>query len=179
MAETSPSGSKAKKLFKGPLIYLILAPIIVVIGWSLLSGAGVREISVERGFELLEAGDVTKAEIIDGDQRVNLTLAEADKTTGATDVFFYYVSQRGTAVIDAINEAAPADGYTDQVPQPSAFWSIMGFLLPLLLIGLFFWWMLSSMQGGGNKVMQFGKSRAKLISKDTPQVTFVDVASAD
>ncbi|PIJ07219.1 cell division protein FtsH, partial [Leucobacter sp. OLES1] len=44
---------------------------------------------------------------------------------------------------------------------------------------LFFWWMLSSMQGGGNKVMQFGKSRAKLVSKEAPTVTFADVAGAD
>ena len=39
--------------------------------------------------------------------------------------------------------------------------------------------MLSGMQGGGNRVMQFGKSRAKLVSKETPKVTFNDVAGSD
>lgn len=179
MAETAPGGSRMKKLFKGPLVYLILAPIIVLLGWSLLSGAGVREVTTERGLELLSNGDVTKAEIVDGDQRVNLTLEKADKKTGATDVYFYYVMQRGTDVVAAVTDAQPKDGYTDQVPQPNAFWSLMSFILPLLLIGLFFWWILSSMQGGGNKVMQFGKSRAKLASKETPQVTFADVAGSD
>ena len=83
--------------------------------------------------------------------------------------------------VDTINEPTTdsVDGYTDQVPQPNAFWSLMSFILPLLLIGLFFWWILSSMQGGGNKVMQFGKSRATLASKETPQVTFADVAGSD
>ena len=176
MAQTA---SKGRKLFKGPLLYLILAPLIVLLGWSLLSGGGSREISTQQGLELLGSGDVTKAEIIDGDQRVNLTLEKAEEKTGATEVYFYYVSQRGDAVVQAVNDAAPEDGFTDQVPQPNAFWSIMGFMLPLLLIGLFFWWMLSSMQGGGNKVMQFGKSRAKLNSKEMPQVTFADVAGAD
>jgi cell division protease FtsH len=52
-------------------------------------------------------------------------------------------------------------------------------LLPLLLIGVFFWIMLSSMQGGGSKVMQFGKSKAKLVSKESPKVTFADVAGSD
>jgi len=179
LAETADSGSKVKKLFKGPLLYLLIAPLIVLIGWSLISGSGVREVTTERGLELLQNGDVTKAEIIDGDQRVNLTLEKADEKTGATEVYFYYVFQRGSDVVEAVSDAAPKDGYTDQVPQQSALWSVLGFLLPLLLIGLFFWWMLSSMQGGGNKVMQFGKSRAKLISKDTPQVTFADVAGAD
>jgi len=168
-----------KKIFKGPLIYLILAPIIVLLGWSLLSGAGVREVTTERGLEMLADGEVTKAQIIDGDQRVNLTLETADKKTGSTEVYFYYVAPRGADVVAAVTEAAPEDGYTDQVPQPNAFWSIAGFLLPILLIGLFFWWMLSSMQGGGNKVMQFGKSRAKLNNKEMPQVTFADVAGAD
>lgn len=168
-----------KKFLKGPLLYLVLAPIIVLLGWSMLSGSGVREITTERGLEILSSDEATKAEIIDGDQRVNLTLAKPDETTGSTEVFFYYVTQRGLDVVNAVNEADLKDGFTDKVPQPSAFWSIMGFLLPLLLIGLFFWWMLSSMQGGGNRIMQFGKSRAKLISKDTPQVTFADVAGAD
>ena len=179
LAETAPGGSRLKKIFKGPLVYLILAPIIVLLGWSLLSGAGVREVTTEQGLEMLANGEVKKAEIVDGDQRVNLTLEKADKKTGATDVYFYYVMQRGGDVVAAVTDAKPKDGYTDQVPQPNAFWSLMSFILPLLLIGLFFWWILSSMQGGGNKVMQFGKSRAKLASKETPQVTFADVAGSD
>ncbi len=39
--------------------------------------------------------------------------------------------------------------------------------------------MLNQMQGGGSRVMNFGKSRAKLITKDTPKTTFADVAGAD
>ncbi len=52
-------------------------------------------------------------------------------------------------------------------------------MLPLVLLGLLFWWLLSSAQGGGSKVMQFGKSRAKLVTKETPTVTFQDVAGSD
>ena len=176
MAETL---SKGKKLFRGPLIYLILAPIIVLVGWMLIMGGGSREVKTERGLELLSDGKVKQAEIIDGDQRVNLTLTSVDKKAGTDEVFFYYVGPRGESVVEAVTKAAPKDGYTDQVPQPNPLWSLLGFLLPVLLIGLFFWWMLSSMQGGGNKVMQFGKSRAKLVSKEAPTVTFADVAGAD
>ncbi len=49
----------------------------------------------------------------------------------------------------------------------------------MLLLGVLFWFLLSRMQGGGSKVMQFGKSKAKLVNKDMPQVTFSDVAGAD
>ena len=176
MAQAMNTGKK--NFFKGPLIYLLLAPLIVLLGWSLLSGGGSREITTEQGLELLSEDKVAKAVIIDGDQRVNLTLTEADAKLG-TDVHFFYVTQRGDAVVEAVNEANPADGFNDQVPQPSGWLSFLGFILPLLLIGLFFWWMISSMQGGGRGVMQFGKSRAKLVTKETPSVTLFDVACAD
>ncbi|WP_017792021.1 ATP-dependent zinc metalloprotease FtsH [Leucobacter salsicius] len=180
MAENSPkSPPKSKKLFRGPLVYLILAPLIVLLGWSLLSGGNVREVPTEQGLELLADGQVKKAEIIDGEQRVNLELTKAEKKSGATDVYFYYVTPRGEEVVAAVNDAKIKDGFTDQVPQPNPLWSLLGFLLPLLLIGLLIWWMLSSMQGGGKGVMQFGKNKAKLVTKDMPQVTFADVAGAD
>ena len=177
MAQTVNPGKK-KNFFRGPLIYLILAPIIVLLGWSLLSGGGSHEVTTEQGLQFLSDDEVAEATIIDGDQRVNLTLEKADAKYGQ-DVHFFYVSQRGEAVVDAVNTANPPKGFNDQVPQPNGWLSFLGFILPLLLIGLFFWWMVSSMQGGGKGVMQFGKSRAKLVNKETPQVTFADVAGAD
>ena len=176
---TQKSATKNKRFFRGPLLYLILAPLIVLLGWSLLSGGDTREVSTDRGLELLKDGAAKHAEIIDGDQRVNLTLAKPDQKTGTDKVYFYYVTPRGPAVVDSVDDAKLADGYTDKVPQPNPIWSLLGFLLPLLLIGLLIWWMLSSMQGGGRGVMQFGKNKAKLVSKDMPQVTFADVAGAD
>ncbi|MFC4222553.1 ATP-dependent zinc metalloprotease FtsH [Lysinibacter cavernae] len=170
--------NRSKKIFRGPLIYIIIAPIVVLLGWSLISGGGAKEIKTQDGLEYLKQGKVESAEIIDGEQRVNLVLSKADKEDGK-EVYFYYVTPRGDAVVEAVNNADPKKGFTDDVPQPNAWLSVLGFILPLLLIGLFFWWMLSSMQGGGNKVMQFGKSKAKLVSKETPQVTFADVAGAD
>ena len=59
------------------------------------------------------------------------------------------------------------------------FGSILSLIIPVLLLGALFWFLLSRMQGGGSQVMKFGKSRAKLITKDMPQVTFIDVAGAD
>ena len=82
-------------------------------------------------------------------------------------------------MVDAINAADPADGFNDSVPRPSWFDGFISLMLPLLLLGVLFWFLLSSAQGGGSKVMQFGKSRAKLVSKESPTVTFDDVAGAD
>ncbi|MGI8974466.1 MAG: ATP-dependent metallopeptidase FtsH/Yme1/Tma family protein, partial [Gaiella sp.] len=61
----------------------------------------------------------------------------------------------------------------------SAWWALLtGFLPFVLLIG--FWiFLMNQMQGGGSKVMSFGKSRAKRMSPDTPKVTYKEVAGAD
>ena len=61
----------------------------------------------------------------------------------------------------------------------SALGSILGTLLPLLLIFGLFIFLMSRMQGGGGKIMSFGKSRAKRMSPDSPKVTYKDVAGAD
>src|SRR6202000_1304260 len=69
--------------------------------------------------------------------------------------------------------------YEVQIPKTSALLSIIETFVPYLIIALFFFFLLSQMQGGGSRVMNFGKSRAKLMTKDTPKTTFADVAGAD
>ncbi len=64
-------------------------------------------------------------------------------------------------------------------PPNNSFWlTLIGTIAPIFLIILLFLFIMSSMQGGGNKVMSFGKSKAKQMSKDSPKVTFDDVAGA-
>jgi cell division protease FtsH len=167
-----------KKILRGPIIYILLAIVAVWIGSSLITASGFREVSTQEGLELLNDGKVASVKIVDGENRVDLTLAKEDEELGK-QVQFYYVTPRGIDIVNAVDDANPADGYNDEVPQPNWFLSMLGILLPLVLIGLFFWIMLSGMQGGGNRVMQFGKSKAKLVTKESPKVTFDDVAGAD
>ena len=64
--------------------------------------------------------------------------------------------------------------------QPSVVGSILSMLLPLLIIIVVFLWLMNSMQGGGGRgIMQFAKSKAKLITKDMPKTTFTDVAGCE
>ena len=51
--------------------------------------------------------------------------------------------------------------------------------MPFLSIGAVFFFLLNSLQGGGSRVMQFGKSKAKVATKDTPKTTFADVAGVE
>ena len=172
-----------KRILRGPLIYVVVGGFALWIAYILLSGAnGFREITTQQGLELLKGSTVENVKVVDGEQRVDLELDSAFKPTTEEDlgtrVQFYYVTPRGSEVIEAVN-ASSAKTFDDEVPQTNWFTSLLGILLPFLVIGIIFWFLLSSMQGGGNRVMQFGKSKAKLVSKESPKVTFADVAGAE
>ncbi|WMY78915.1 ATP-dependent zinc metalloprotease FtsH [Citricoccus sp. I39-566] len=172
---------KAKKVFKGPIIWIVLAAVFLMLIIPALTQGSSARVDTNVGLALLEEDRAAQAKIQDGEQRVDLTLREPYSQDGrdlGTDVYFYYSTARATNVVEAI-DASGLDGFTDQPVQNNWLLSMLGFLIPFLLIGLVFWFLLSRMQGGGGKVMQFGKSKAKLITKDMPQVTFVDVAGAE
>ncbi|MEV7618854.1 ATP-dependent zinc metalloprotease FtsH [Microbacterium sp. NPDC089321] len=168
-----------KKVSRNPLIYVALIGALLFAGFLLISNLSApKQVTVQQGLELLDGDTVTKVVNTDGDQRVDLTLSK--EFEGAKNVQFYYVEARADQVVEAIDGAEiKAKDANDVVPRATWFDGFLSLLLPLVLLGLLFWWLLSSMQGGGSKVMQFGKSKAKLVSKETPTVTFADVAGAD
>ena len=170
-----------KRIVRGPILYVILGAIILIIGFNLLNTTGFQRITSQEGIDLLAGKTVESVKIVDGEQRVDLKLSEAyvndDKVDKGTNVQFFYVTPRGSEVIEAINGSSAT--FDDEVPQTAWWVSLLSILIPFLLIGLIFWFLFSSMRGGGNGVMQFGKSKAKLVSKETPQVTFADVAGAE
>jgi cell division protease FtsH len=61
----------------------------------------------------------------------------------------------------------------------SSLFSILTYILPFILFFGFWFFLVNQMQGGGSRVMSFGKSRAKRMSVDAPKITFRDVAGVD
>src|SRR5690606_8925270 len=96
-----------------------------------------------------------------------------------TSVQFFYVAPMGEAVVQAVADADPDGGYNQEVPRTSWLTAMLQLLLPFIILIALFWFVFSRMQGVGSRVMQFGKSKAKLVTKETPQVTFADVAGVD
>jgi cell division protease FtsH len=163
-----------KRIFRGPYLYVLIALAGIFIGWSVISQGNTQEIDTQKGLERLADDKVSSVTINSTEQRVDLVLKDGDKREQ-----FYYSTPRGEEVIQAVNNADLPDGYNDTVQQGNWFLSLLGILLPFLIIGALFWFLLSSAQGGGSKVMQFGKSKAKINNKENPQVSFADVAGAD
>jgi len=124
----------------------------------------------------IQQGRAKSVTLVDKDQLINVTLTDGTKVTAN------YIAGQGTDLIDLLKAEKAAgnipDGYNVTVPSQSFLVSLLASVLPIILIlGLLFYFM-GKMQGGG-QVMKFGKSKAKMITKDMPQTTFADVAGAD
>ncbi|KQR11958.1 ATP-dependent zinc metalloprotease FtsH [Cellulomonas sp. Leaf334] len=171
-----------KRLARGPILWVVIAVILLYIGASTLAAPKISKIDTSDGMTLIADGKVEQAKITEGVQRVDLTLAE-DFVKGEDNlgklVQFNYVVPQGETVVTAIADADLDEGYTSVVPQTAWWASLLSFILPLIIILAIFWFLMSNSQGGGSRVMSFGKSKAKLVSKESPQVTFSDVAGVD
>jgi cell division protease FtsH len=69
--------------------------------------------------------------------------------------------------------------YDSKGTGSSAIWVLLSTLLPFVLLFGFWIFLMNQVQGGGSKVMSFGKSRAKRMTPDSPKIGFKDVAGAD
>ena len=169
---------KSKKFLKGPFIWIFAALLIVFIGTSLSTGTTYKRVETSVGLELLSGGKAESVKVYDGEQRVDIVLKNKDATLGK-NVQFFYVFHRGVAVTEAVAKADIVDGYDDQVPNTPWYVALLGTIFPFIIIGAIFWFLMSGMGGGNGKVMNFGKSRAKLVNKENSTVTFADVAGSE
>src|SRR3954468_13533762 len=172
-----------KRILRTPMVWVVLIVGIGVLLISLQGAGGFTRIDTSAAEKLINDGKVQSAKLeVD---KVDLTLKKGESYTGgdgvkdATRVQAYYVEQRGNSLVQALKTHLPPDGYTDEISGPNWFGSLLVTVIPLVLVLGLFWFLMSQMQGGGSKVMSFGKSKAKLATKDTPKVTFADVAGAD
>src|SRR6185312_10767131 len=148
---------KLKNLFKGPIIWIVLVLVILLIAVPNLAGPQSSRVDTSVGLSLLQDKKAEQARINDGAQSVDLTLRDDLVIDGANkgkSITFFYSRDRGPDIVKAINTSG-VDNFTDQPVENNWFMSFISLILPILIIGLIFWFLLSRMQGGGSKVMQF------------------------
>ena len=168
----------AKKFFRGPFFWILVAVLLVMLGSNLVAGLnGPRAVSTSEAIEYIQTDQVKSATLVDREQRIKLTLNDDSKVTSD------YITGQGLVLQEQLQAKVDAgqvsDGYTVEVPKDNPLLTLLGILLPVLLIGGLLFFFMSQMQGGGSRIMNFGKSKAKALNKDMPQTTFADVAGAD
>ncbi|MEC8405729.1 MAG: ATP-dependent zinc metalloprotease FtsH, partial [Actinomycetota bacterium] len=111
------------------------------------------------------------------DQVLELTLRNGD------EVRSHFITGQGVELQNLLQEKTDAGqlpgGYNVVVPSENLLVTLFISLLPFALLILLMVFIFSQMQGGGGRLMNFGKSKAKAITKDMPQTTFEDVAGSD
>ena len=88
-----------------------------------------------------------------------------------------YIDQATPELLKQLNTAGVK--YNVEAEKSSELLSLLTFILPFVLFLGFWLFLMNQVQGGGSKVMSFGKSRAKRMSADSPKITFRDVAGVD
>ncbi|MGH9114148.1 MAG: ATP-dependent zinc metalloprotease FtsH [Acidimicrobiales bacterium] len=159
---------------RAALLYLVIGFAVLFFGAQLLRPGTEREDIDLSDFRTAVAdGDVATAEIKDRDNVVE------GKLRDDTAYKVAYPAEYADELVDELDDADPPIDVTTDSQGESIWTGLLFSLLPVvLLVGAFFL-VMNAMQGGGKGVMQFGKSRAKQVSKDEPVVTFADVAGCD
>ncbi|MBO8164892.1 MAG: ATP-dependent metallopeptidase FtsH/Yme1/Tma family protein [Brevibacillus sp.] len=116
-----------------------------------------------------------------GTYRVEGTLKEAP--AGQEPTFVTHVPLYDSDIIQLINERIDKqaiDGVVIERQEGNNIWlTFLTSIIPFVIIFILFFFLLNQAQGGGSRVMNFGKSRAKLYNDEKKRVTFDDVAGAD
>ncbi len=168
-----------KRLLRGPLPWIALVVVVVVVVLSLLNGAnGYQSKSTSQVLTAISQDDVKTATLVRGNDTMIRVVTKDDQHWQAT----YVSDAQATAIAQQLQASKTAGKITDWTTTTarSSFWgSLLISVLPLVLIVVLFLFLMNQAQGGGGRVMNFGKSKAKLITKDTPKTTFGDVAGAN
>jgi len=173
-----------KRIFKTPLFWVLAVIVVMLTVFSFDGNGGYTTVTTAQAEKLItdkkvETAVMTTDNVLTLDLKPGQTFSDpASDISGATKVQADYVDARAEQLINGLNTNVP-NGYNDKKQGDSAFWTIFISFFPVLLLVGLFWFLMSQAQGGGSRVMQFGKSRAKLATKDTPKVSFADVAGAD
>ncbi|MFH2072571.1 MAG: AAA family ATPase, partial [Actinomycetota bacterium] len=160
------------------LIYLVVITVAIMAVNSFVSTATAPEqLSLDRLGSLMAAGQVESVVIKEKSNVVVGELVSGVLDGGATNFETPYPDDY-EGELTARLLGTVADVQVDV--EKASFWQvILGTFLPYALIFGVFIFILMRMQGGGNRVMSFGKARAKQVSRDQPKVTFKDVAGLE
>ncbi|MGZ5296449.1 MAG: ATP-dependent zinc metalloprotease FtsH [Actinomycetota bacterium] len=118
-------------------------------------------------------GDIRSAKFLEGDQIIT---GEYGPTGGTYRV--PYLTDSGADLEKLLADARVPYDSDPQLPN-TLISTLITVILPVVLIAGVLLWVMNRSQGGGGRVMQFGRSRHKTVSKDQPKTTFADVAGVD
>ncbi|WP_409252492.1 ATP-dependent zinc metalloprotease FtsH [Bacillus sp. SCS-153A] len=169
------------RIFRNTIFYLLVFLVIIgVVSYFNNSNEPTENIKYNEFITHLEDGEVESFSI----QPERGVYEVRGKLTGYTEEQYFLTNVLGNdaGVLERINTAAAETGIEVDVlkaKETSGWVSFFTTIIPFVIIFILFFFLLNQAQGGGSRVMNFGKSKAKLYSEEKKKVRFKDVAGAD
>jgi cell division protease FtsH len=162
-----------KKLLRSVPFWVAVAVVaLLAVAGAVRGDGGRKTFRLDEFEQRVATGQVKTATIADRSGTIEGELRDGTKYRTS------YVKEDAPAVVEQLRQSDGVEVKVDHQKDP-LWWTLLQTFLPfLLLIGAFLF-VMNMMQGGGNRVMQFGKAKARQVSKDQPKVTFADVAGED
>lgn len=174
MAANAPSPKKkSSTILRLTLFWAIIVFGALIIYALTMPGQSLKEVSLSDALNRANNGDITKIEV-QGDS-LTITPKGSDKPTEKSTK-----DSSGTLYDQGLNKNAPVE-VSVKAPSDTGniLWNLAIIVVPVLLIGAFFMFMMRQAQGQNNQALGFGKSKAKLYGDDKKKVLFNDIAGND
>ncbi len=171
---------KAPRLLRMPIVWIIAIFLLIMFAIDMVGNASGYKLEPTSEVVSLIMSDTKLKEVtlIDGDQEIRVDVDDGEKTKMRA----VWIGNQSQDLVEQLNKRVD-DGtletWTGENPDSGLLSMFLMGILPFIIIGVLFFWMINNAQGGGNKILGFGKSRAKITSKDTPKNTFADVAGCE
>jgi len=166
------------RFFKSAAFPILIVIVLAFFAQRLISGGQKEKAPTYSEFiTQLNSGDLKSVDLKTKDNTVVVTPRSGKEyETGFTDAG----SDRLEAQLQSAEDQGKlSGGYNIQGRKTNGWLSLLTYVLPFLIFIGFWIFLMNQMQGGGSKVMSFGKSRAKRMTADSPKITFRDVAGVD
>ncbi|MDG5473810.1 ATP-dependent zinc metalloprotease FtsH [Jeotgalibacillus sp. ET6] len=168
------------RIFRNTIFYLLVFLVIIgIVGLFNSGNQPDQELTYGEFINSLENGEITEIDIQPNRSVYNVV---GQKSGYAEDEYFVTNIPLESSVLETIDEVAA--GTTDvnvlEAPETSGWVTFLTTIIPFVIIFILFFFLLNQAQGGGGgRVMNFGKSKAKLYTEEKKKVRFKDVAGAD
>ena len=157
-------------------LLILIAAVALFLGVNPMTDSGPKEMDLSTLAEKISAGEVKSIVIRDSDLTITLNngdIYRSHKDDGAS-------LMETLRALGVTTEALRSVELNVSPPSQWGGWiTLLGTILPLLLVGALFFFLMRQAQGSNSQAMSFGKSKAKMMTGDKPTITFDDVAGAD
>jgi cell division protease FtsH len=165
------------RFFKSAAFPILIVVVLAFFAQKLISpGDGGTKYTYGDFVTQLQNGDVKTVVLKNKDNSISVTLKNGKHyDTGFTDADGDVITNK----LQVAKQQGKIENYDVESRHSNGWLSLLTYVLPFLIFIGFWIFLMNQVQGGGSKVMSFGKSRAKRLSVDSPKITFRDVAGVD